>query len=135
MEFEMNLIEEEIATDTASPTQTSKRPERVYAASDCDVRPQFFHSNEKHFLTSWVYKYLKYPRAAIERNIQGQVLVSFIVEKDGSVTNVAVEHGVDELLDDEDVRVVEVSPKWIPGQIKGMKVRTRIVIPVEFRLK
>lgn len=127
--------QDEIATDTASPNQASKRPERVYAASDCDVRPQFFHSNEKHFLTSWVYKYLKYPRAAIERNIQGQVLVSFIVEKDGSVTNVAVEHGVDELLDDEAVRVVEVSPKWIPGQIKGMKVRTRIVIPVEFRLK
>jgi hypothetical protein len=46
-----------------------------------------------------------------------------------------VEHGVDELLDDEAVRVVSVSPKWIPGQIKGEKVRTRIVIPVEFRLK
>jgi len=60
--------------------------------------------------------------------------MSFIVEKDGSVTNVTVEHGVDQLLDDEAVRVIEVSPKWIPGQIKGNKVRTKIVIPVEFRL-
>ena len=108
--------------------------EKVYAASECDVRPQFFHSDEKHFLESWVYKYLKYPREAIERNIKGQVLVSFIVERDGTVTDVCVERGVDELLDDEAVRVVSVSPKWIPGQIKGEKVRTRIVIPVEFRL-
>lgn len=111
-----------------------KNADRVYAASECDVRPQFFHSNEKHFLESWVYKYLKYPHEAIERNIKGQVLVSFIVERDGTVTDVRVERGVDELLDDEAVRVVSVSPKWIPGQIKGEKVRTRIVIPVEFRL-
>ena len=73
--------------------------------------------------------------SAIEQNVQGQVLVSFIVEQDGSVTDVRVEHGIDERLDDEAVRVVSVSPKWIPGQIKGRKVRTRIVIPVEFRLK
>ena len=127
--------QDEISTTGDGAAQASKRPERVYAASDCDVRPQFFHSNEKHFLTSWVYKYLKYPASAIRENVQGQVLVSFIVEKDGSVTNVTVEHGVDERLDDEAVRVVAVSPKWIPGQIKGVKVRTRIVIPVEFRLK
>lgn len=110
------------------------REEKIYAASECDVRPQFFHSNEKHFLQSWVYKYLKYPTSAIEQKVQGQVLVSFVVEKDGSVTNVQVERGVDDRLDDEAVRVISVSPKWIPGQIRGRKVRTRIVIPVEFRL-
>ena len=99
------------------------------------MRPQFFHSNEKHFLTHWVYKYLKYPASAIRENVQGQVLVSFIIEKDGSVTNVEVEHGIDDRLDDEAVRVIAVSPKWIPGRIRGEKVRTRIVIPVEFRLK
>ena len=62
------------------------------------------------------------------------MLVSFIIEKDGSVTNVEVEHGLDDMLDDEAVRVISISPKWIPGQIKGKKVRTRMVIPVEFRL-
>ena len=127
--------QDEISSHDADPVKRKARAERVYAASDCDVRPQFFHSNEKHFLTSWVYKYLRYPERAIREKLQGQVLVSFIIEKDGSVTNVTVEHGIDELLDDEAVRVVSVSPKWIPGQIKGEKVRTRIVIPVEFRLK
>lgn len=126
---------DEISRANAAAGGNPAREERVYSVTDCDVRPQFFHSNEKHFLQSWVYKYLKYPSRAIARNLQGQVLVSFIVEKDGSVTNVTVDHGVHELLDDEAVRVVAVSPKWIPGQIKGRKVRTRIVIPVEFRLK
>lgn len=126
---------DEVSSLGADPSQRAARAEKIYAASECDLRPQFFHSNERHFLQSWVYKYLKYPQEAIEKNLQGQVLVSFVIEKDGRVTNVTVERGIDELLDDEAVRVVEVSPKWIPGQIKGVKVRTRIVIPVEFRLK
>ena len=126
--------QDEISSIDADPEKRAARADKVYAVSECDVRPQFFHSNERHFLQSWVYKYLKYPQKAIEEKIQGQVLMSFIVEKDGSVTNVTVEHGVDQLLDDEAVRVIEVSPKWIPGQIKGNKVRTKIVIPVEFRL-
>ncbi|MBQ1673486.1 MAG: energy transducer TonB [Bacteroidales bacterium] len=133
--FLLVLAAQDAIVSEDDPAVRASRGERVYAASDCDVRPQFFHSDEKHFLRSWVYKYLKYPLSAIEQNVQGQVLVSFIVEQDGSVTDVRVEHGIDERLDDEAVRVVSVSPKWIPGQIKGRKVRTRIVIPVEFRLK
>ena len=127
--------QDEISTADGDPAARAARAEKVYSVSECDMRPQFFHSNEKHFLQSWVYKYLKYPASAIEQNVQGQVLVSFIIEKDGSVTNVKVEHGIDDRLDDEAVRVVSVSPKWIPGQIKGLKVRTLMVIPVEFRLK
>ena len=125
---------DELSTGDADSGKRAARSERVHAVSDCDIRPQFFHSNERHFLQSWVYKYLKYPAAAIERNLQGQVLVSFIIEKDGSVTNVEVESGIDDLLDDEAVRVISISPKWIPGQIRGEKVRTRMVLPVEFRL-
>ena len=125
---------DDISAMDVDPQKREARADRVYAVSDCDVRPQFFHSNERHFLQSWVYKYLKYPASAIERNLQGQVLVSFIIEKDGSVTNVEVEHGIGDILDDEAVRVIAISPKWIPGQIRGNKVRTRMVIPVEFRL-
>ena len=126
---------DDVATVNADPARRAARAEKIYAVGECDVRPQFFHSNEKHFLQSWVYKYLRYPERAIQQKIQGQVLVGFVIEKDGSVTNVTVEHSLDEQLDDEAVRVISVSPKWIPGQIKGEKVRTRMVIPVEFRLK
>ena len=128
-------VQDEVSTADSDPVKRAARAEKIYAVGDCDVRPQFFHSNEKHFLQSWVYKYLRYPERAIQQKLQGQVLVSFVIEKDGSVTNVTVDHGIDELLDDEAVRVIQVSPKWIPGQIKGEKVRTRMVIPVEFRLK
>lgn len=109
--------------------------EIVYSFADCDKRPQFFHSDEKHFLNSWVYKYVKYPKAAVANGIRGTVWVDFIIEKDGSVTNVKVSRGVDDDLDDEAVKVISISPKWIPGEVKGEKVRTKISLPVEFRLR
>lgn len=114
--------------------QRQEKDASIHSVSECDRRPQFFHSDERHFLEAWVYKYLKYPPEAIRDGIQGTVLVSFIVEKNGEVTDVRIERGVDELLDEEALKVVRVSPKWSAGQIHGVKVRTRITIPVEFRL-
>lgn len=129
------LASQEVIFPSLSKSEKPLGEATIFSASACDKRPQFFHSNEQHFLDSWVYKYVKYPRAAVSQGIKGVVTVSFVVEKDGSVTNVKVVNGVDELLDDEAVKVVSISPKWIPGEIKGEKVRTKIVIPVEFRLK
>ena len=107
----------------------------VYSMSDCDRQPQFFHSDLKHFMDSWVYSYVKYPQSAVDRGIQGTVNVSFIIEKDGSVSNVTVVKGVDDLLDEEAVKVISVSPKWSPGEIGRRKVRCRVTVPVEFRLQ
>ncbi len=146
MEMECNYIFHFLKVISNSPVLPDARPanltepkagdreEKVHTPAECDTRPEFFHNNEKAFLENWVYKYVKYPRRALEAGIQGKVLVSFIVEKSGEVSNVEVLSGVDEDLDEEAVRVVSVSPKWQPGRIKGEKVRTRIVIPVEFRL-
>ena len=124
-----------IPTSSAeASSQERDGEEKVYAASDCDQRPQYSHSNEMHFLQSWVYKYLKYPPAALANGIQGKVIVSFVIEKNGQVTNVEVVSGVDDDLDEEALRVIKVSPKWAPGRINGEKVRTRVTLPVEFRL-
>ena len=71
----------------------------------------------------------------MEQGIQGRVLVDFIIEPDGSVTNVRVSRGTDPLLDAEAVRVVSASPKWRPGRLRGEKVRTSMTIPVEFVLE
>lgn len=109
--------------------------ERVYRMSDCDVPPKFFNNTDlAKFMNEWVYAYLKYPSEAVDKGIQGVVTISFIIEKNGELTNITVEKGVDPLLDDEAVKVVSVSPKWKAGTIKGTKVRTKITIPVEFRL-
>lgn len=108
----------------------------VVAYYDCDQRPTFLNSTDPaQFLEKWVYQYLKYPESAVINGIQGRVMVGFIIEKDGKVTDVRVVKGVSDELDAEAVKVVSASPKWKPGRVKGNKVRTSITIPVEFRLE
>lgn len=109
--------------------------ENVYSVFDIDKAPEFYHGDERTFLERWVYDYLKYPSTPLAMGIQGQVVVEFIVEKDGSVTNVRVVKSVDDDLDAEAVKVVSASPKWKAGVLKGRKVRVKYSIPIEFRLK
>ncbi len=123
------------ACNRASLSAPDQDQSIVYAVSDCDTPPLFFRRNIQSFLDDWVYKYLKYPNAAVEAGIQGTVTVSFIVEADGRVGSVTIERSVSETLDAEALKVVSASPKWTPATIGGKKVRTKIVIPVEFRLK
>ena len=108
----------------------------VVSFYDCDLRPVFLHSSDpKDFLQKWVYQYLKYPAEAVRDGVQGKVLVDFVIEKDGKVTDVRVVKGVSEELDAEAVRVVGASPKWKPGRVNGNRVRTSLTIPVEFKLE
>ncbi len=109
--------------------------EDVVSMSDCDVRPMFLNSQDPNqFLQKWVYPYLRYPQGAVDEGVQGRVVVDFIVEKDGSITNVRVVRSVDQRLDDEAVRVISASPKWKAGRVNGERVRTSMTLPVEFRL-
>ena len=82
----------------------------------------------------WVQKRTKYPEVAQINNIQGKVYISFIVENDGSVTNVKVIKGVDPLIDDEAVKAVESSPKWTPGKERGVPVSVSYLIVLDFLL-
>lgn len=114
----------------------SKTDSDIVAYFDCDQRPMFLNSADpKQFLEKWVYQYLKYPQSAVADGIQGRVMVEFIIEKDGKVTNVHVIRGVSPELDAEAVKVVSASPKWKPGRVNGNKVRTSMAVPVEFRLE
>ena len=79
-------------------------------------------------------KNIKYPEEAIEKGIQGRVIVQMVIEKDGTITNTKVVKGVDPLLDAEALRVVNQSPKWIPGKQRGQAVRVKYTLPVMFRL-
>jgi len=65
----------------------------------------------------------------------GRVIVQFVVEKDGSITNIEVVRGVDPSLDREAIRIVESMPNWIPGEQRGEKVRVKFILPVIFRLQ
>lgn len=110
--------------------------EDVVSYYDCDVLPSFLNSTDiKKFLEQWVYQYLKYPASAVQDGIQGRVMVEFVVNRDGKVSDVRVVKGVSEELNAEAVKVVAASPKWKPGKINGEKVRCSITVPIEFRLE
>ena len=77
----------------------------------------------------------KYPVVAEENGVQGRVIVSFVVERDGSITDVRVVRSVDPSLDREASRVVRSMPRWSPGKQNGSTVRVKYTVPVVFRLK
>lgn len=85
-------------------------------------------------LKAWMRKNLKYPAKAMEEDISGRVFVCFVVEKDGSLTNIKVNKKVDPLLDAEAIRVVKAMPAWIPGKQRGDAVRVGYTLPVSFFL-
>lgn len=86
-------------------------------------------------LMSYLANNIKYPVVAQENGVQGRVVVSFVVERDGSITDVQVVRSVDPSLDREAQRVVKSMPKWIPGKQNGQAVRVKYNVPVSFRLQ
>ncbi|MCF0165791.1 MAG: TonB family protein [Bacteroidales bacterium] len=141
VEFVFNFLREianadkKVARVSLPKNDTDDPSDRVYSVYEVEKAPQFYHGDEKQFLKQWVYTYVKYPQSAMELGIQGRVIVDFIVEKDGSVSNVRVNKGVDDELDAEAVKVVAASPKWKAGVLGGQKVRVKYSIPIEFKLR
>ena len=88
--------------------------------------------------TAALMKYLKdniqYPSVCRENNIQGRVLLSFVVNKDGSIVDIEVVRGINPYLDKEAARVISTMPRWQPGEQRGKTVRVKFSLPVNFRL-
>ncbi|WP_307996599.1 energy transducer TonB [uncultured Bacteroides sp.] len=78
---------------------------------------------------------IKYPTISQEMGSMGRVIVQFVVDKDGTITNPTVARGVDAYLDKEAIRVISSMPKWKPGVQNGKKVRVKYTVPVVFRLQ
>ena len=85
-------------------------------------------------LMEWLGENIEYPKEAHEKQIQGRVILNFVVEKDGSVSDVNVVRGQDPLLDAEATRVVSIMPNWTPGVQRGERVRVRYTLPIVFRI-
>ena len=95
--------------------------------------PEFPGGMEK--LMDYLSKNIKYPSIAQENNIQGRVIMEFVVNKDGSIVEPKVMRSVDTSLDNEAMRVIKSMPKWNPGKQRGKAVRVRYTVPVLFRLQ
>ena len=95
--------------------------------------PQFIGGSAA--LLEYIAKNVQYPVEAQQKGTQGRVQSCFIVEKDGSISNIEVLRGIDPLLDKEAVRVISNMPKWKPGKQRGQAVRVKYTFPVTFRLQ
>ena len=82
----------------------------------------------------WLQTQVRYPAEALKKQIEGRVVCSFVVERDGSVSNIMALQSPDRLLTDEVRRVLANSPRWTPGMQKGKTVRVKYIVPVDFRL-
>ena len=78
---------------------------------------------------------VKYPKEAYEKNVQGRVIASFVVEKDGSITEAVIRKSIDPLLDAEALRVIGSMPNWMPGMQNGEAVRVKYTVPITFKLQ
>ena len=96
-----------------------------------EVMPQY--PGGPNEMMKYIQENIKYPQSAKDNKIEGRVFVSFVVEKDGSITNAAVMRGIDKECDAEALRVVASMPKWTPGQHKGENVRTQFTIPIYYK--
>lgn len=85
-------------------------------------------------MMKWLNKNLKYPTAALKKKIEGEVVVSFIINKDGTIDHIKVTKSADPLLDNEALRVVKMMPKWKPGIQNDKPCRTLFAIPVVFQI-
>ena len=85
-------------------------------------------------MMKWINDNISYPETSIEMNEQGRVFLQFVVEKNGSITNVKVDRGISIDLDKEAKRVIRNMPKWVPGEIGGRSIRARCRLPINFQL-
>jgi len=149
----INLVEDNIQTETfdfSSEDDASHAQTEVYVAPVAAVIEEeevdenyVFVTVEKHpvfpggegALLKWISDNMVYPTIAAENGISGRVTCQFVVNVDGSVTDVEVVRGRDQYLDKEAIRVLKMLPKFTPGEQRGKPVRVRYSVPVNFKLQ
>lgn len=122
------------ATAQETPVKTEKQDTAAKPVEfvELDVEPSFPGGLRSFY--KYVSETVRYPKKAINDNVQGQVLLSFIVEKDGRLVDIKVVQGVSPEIDKEAIRVIRASPKWRPGVLKDKVVRVVYKLPINFNL-
>lgn len=107
-----------------------KEGEKIYHFSEVDTMPAFIGGEMKMY--KYIGENLVFPKKARRKNISGRVILSFVVEVDGSISNVKVQFSLEESCDAEAIRVIESFPKWKPGRKDGNIVRVQLMMPIKF---
>lgn len=98
-----------------------------------DQVPEFIGGKDS--LLSFLAKNIRYPKEARKKGIQGKVYIRFVVERDGSISDVVATQSPVKSLEEESVKVVELMPKWKPGMINGVAVRSYYMLPITYKLE
>lgn len=120
------------ASGEAASATGNTQDTKVYGFVSLDTQPSYPGGMDKFY--EYIGKAVKYPKEAQEKNIQGKVFLSFIVETDGTLTDIKTEKKLDPSLDEEAIRIVKGSAKWIPGKQNGKPVRVLYHLPITFSL-
>ena len=119
-----------LTTVNAQKTVVSEKDQKVYdMVEEMPEYPGGMEALMKYLTTN-----VKYPKDAVKQKIQGRVMVTFIVDTDGSITDVKVVKAVFPSIDKESVRVVKNMPKWKPGKKDGRPVKVKYTLPLAFHL-
>jgi len=118
----------------ASKTSSSMKPDKNGVYEMTEVRPAFPGGHEA--LVNYINDHIEYPQSAIDNNVEGTVDVQFVVDENGSVSHAKVIGNKSQTdLDNEAVQVVSNMPKWSPGKVKGKNVKTRMVLPITYKME
>ena len=131
MEDDQSKAQIQTYTPPSPPKEREEEEEEIFVV--VENQPEF--PGGQAAMMKFLSENIKYPVIAQENGIQGRVICNFVVERDGSITDVQVVRGVDPSLDKEAVRVIQSMPKWKPGMQRGKPVRVRFTLPVVFRLQ
>lgn len=125
-------VQEQVVVKEPEPVQVEKpKDDEIFVA----VEQQAEFPGGQAALMKYLSNNIRYPESAQQNDIQGRVIVKFVVEKDGSIGAVTIAKGVDKDLDREAIRVVKRMPKWQPGKNNGVAVRSYFTLPVTFKLQ
>ncbi len=149
---EINIVDEKNDVETTEQTQetpvdlseiaeflSGEGPEKekvddnnIYFEGVLEVGPSFNGGIDAFY--KFIGDEINYPKQEQRMNIEGRVIVSFVIEKDGSLSDIQILKGVSTGLDEEAIRVLKEAPKWSPGRQRGKEVRVRMNIPIFFKL-
>ena len=120
-----------LTTVSAQKTVVAKKNQQVFDV--VEKMPEY--PGGQAALFEYLQKNVKYPADAEKKKVEGRVLVTFVVNTDGSITDIEVVRKTFPSLDAEAIRVISGMPRWKPGEQKGQKVRVKYTVPLTFRLK
>jgi TonB family protein len=132
MYFKLNKDGRRSSTSTAQQRKVMPIDPNEEIFTIVDKMPQFPTGEDG--LGRFIAEFIRYPSRAKEENIQGRILCSFIVRKDGTISNLEVVNGLDSDLDNEALRVLSTMPKWTPGLNDNKPVSVKCILPIDFKI-